>query len=79
VSPKLPRVTAADALRALSRDDWYVARRSASSHQILRHPVKPGRTTIAMHAGEIVKAKTLAQILKDTGLTADEFIALLRG
>jgi predicted RNA binding protein YcfA (HicA-like mRNA interferase family) len=77
VSPKLPRVIAAAVLRALERDGWFVARKTPSSHLIMRHPKKPGRTSVAMHAGEIVKPKTLAQILDDTGLTVEEFIELL--
>jgi hypothetical protein len=41
------------------------------------HATKSGRVTIAHHAGRIIKAKTLSQILQQAGLTVDQFRALL--
>jgi len=76
MSPKLPRITASDVLRALLRDGWFKARQSGS-HVILRHPTKPGRVTVPVHQGEIIAPKTLAHILKDASLSVEEFIALL--
>lgn len=74
--PRLPRVTAAEALRALRRDGWYIDRQSGS-HAILMHPAKGGRVTIARHAGAVVKPKTLASILEQASLTVEEFQELL--
>jgi predicted RNA binding protein YcfA (HicA-like mRNA interferase family) len=76
---RLPRITAAELVRVLERDGWFVARRTASSHLILRHPTKAGRATVAMHPGETVKPKTLAQTLRDASLTVDQLVELLRG
>ena len=47
---RLPRVTAAEALRAVQRDGWRIARQ-VGSHAHLAHTVKPGVVTIALHAG----------------------------
>jgi len=72
---KLPRVTARDALRALQADGWTVVR-VAGSHTHLRHPTKPGICTVAMHAGTIPLG-TLRSIIRQAGLTVDQFRALL--
>jgi predicted RNA binding protein YcfA (HicA-like mRNA interferase family) len=37
------------------------------------------RTTGPFHSGEILHPKTLTAILRDVGLTADEFALKLRG
>jgi len=39
--------------------------------------VKPGIVTIAFHAGETVKPKTLRSIIDDAGLSIEEFRRLL--
>jgi predicted RNA binding protein YcfA (HicA-like mRNA interferase family) len=74
--PKLPRVTAREAERAIVRDGWYDAGGSGS-HRQYRHPTKGGRVTIARHAGTILKPKVIASIIAQAGLTVDEFRALL--
>ncbi len=69
-------MTADEVLRALARDGWVVDRQ-VGSHRILSHPAKLGRPNIAYHAGQIIPQKTLRSILKDAGLTLDEFRTLL--
>jgi predicted RNA binding protein YcfA (HicA-like mRNA interferase family) len=76
MSQRVPRITAADLLRALRRDGWTV-RRQVGSHAQLIHPTKPGRVTVPVHAGAILKPKTLATALAQAGLTVDELRALL--
>jgi predicted RNA binding protein YcfA (HicA-like mRNA interferase family) len=77
VSPKLPRVTAAEVLRALGRVGWYVDHQKGS-HVYLRHADRPGmRVTVADHVGETIAPKTLQSILEQAGLTADELRRLL--
>ncbi len=76
MSPKLPRVTAAEVLRALYRDGWYESSQSGS-HLKLRHPKKRGHVVVARHSGQVIKPKTLGSILEQAGLTADELQALL--
>ena len=77
MSPKQPRITAADLLRALKRDGWQEFR-SSGSHVNLKHAKKPGRVTVAAgHLGIIIKPKTLATVLAQAGLTVDELRNLL--
>ncbi|MEX2598519.1 MAG: type II toxin-antitoxin system HicA family toxin [Dehalococcoidia bacterium] len=77
MAERLPRVTAGEALRALERDGWTIVRQSGTSHAILRHPRKRGRTVIPRHARAILKPGILAAILEDVGLTVREFRELL--
>ena len=73
---KLPRVNAAQVLRALARDGWYESRQSGS-HKILRHATKPGIVVVAYHVGDILRPKTLQSIIEDAGLTVEQFGRLL--
>jgi predicted RNA binding protein YcfA (HicA-like mRNA interferase family) len=76
MSPKLPRITSAQLRRALKRDGWEIVRQSGS-HAILKHPKKPGRVTLPIHATVAMKMKTLATILEQAELTVDELQELL--
>ena len=71
----LPVVTCEEARRALEKDGWYVAR--IGKHVVMRHPTKPGRPLIPNHPSQTIKRGTLRNILRDAGLTADEFRSLL--
>jgi predicted RNA binding protein YcfA (HicA-like mRNA interferase family) len=74
--PRSPRITAADALRALHRTGWRTERQRGS-HVLLRHPERPGRVVVPIHAGRILKPKTLASILDQAGMSVDELSRLL--
>jgi predicted RNA binding protein YcfA (HicA-like mRNA interferase family) len=74
--PRLPRVTAREAERAILKDGWYAVGGSGS-HRQFRHPRKGGRVTIAMHTSVILKPKAIASIIAQAGLTVDQFLALL--
>jgi predicted RNA binding protein YcfA (HicA-like mRNA interferase family) len=50
---------------------------STGSHHHYRHPSKPGKVTIAHHASQIISPKSTASIIKQAGLTVDQFRALL--
>ena len=76
MTPRAPRITGAQAVSALTREGWQVARQ-AGSHVHLKHPLKSARVTVPVHAGEILKPKTLASILEQAGLTVEEFRKLL--
>jgi len=76
MSPRLPRITGRDMLRALKRDGWY-EHTQVGSHIQLKHPTKPGRVTIPIHRGETLQAFLVASILKQSGLTAEELQNLL--
>jgi predicted RNA binding protein YcfA (HicA-like mRNA interferase family) len=73
---RLPRVTADQTLRALRRAGWEVAR-TRGSHFQLAHAHRPGRVTVAVDAGAILKPKTLLAVLDQAGLSVEEFRELL--
>ena len=74
--PRLPRVTAREAERAIMRDGWNLDE-AVGSHRQYRHSSKSGYVTIAFHAGRIIDPKTLKSIIRQAGLTVDQFRALL--
>ena len=76
MSPKLPRVTAFELLRAPKRDGWQ-QERQRGSHLILKHPTKSGRVTISMHSAGTVRLKTLESVMEQAVLTADDLRELL--
>ena len=75
MSPKLPRVTAADVIRALERTGFTLSRQSGS-HKIFKN-AHGRRVTVSYHAGTILHPKILKTILRDADLTVDHFLELL--
>ena len=76
MSPRLPRITAAQLLAALRRDGWEPIRHTGG-HVQLCHPTKSGRVTVAMHAARVINPKTLLSALRQAGLTIDQLRELL--
>ena len=76
MSPKLPRITTAELLRALKRDGWQPARQSGS-HMTMKHPTKKGCVIVPIHAIVTLKPGTLTTILKQAGLTLEDLHRLL--
>ena len=72
MSERLPRVTAAEALRALERAGFVLARQSGS-HRILKNAAGR-RVTVPLHSGSILHPKS---ILRDAGLSVAAFQELL--
>ena len=74
---KLPDANGARVVRALKRAGFVVVRVSGSHHRLV-HANDPTRaTTVAVHGTKSLKSGTMRNILKQTGLTADELAALL--
>ena len=73
---KLPRITAADLLRALKRDGWYEVDQEGS-HVQLKHPTNPGKVTVGVHSSKTIPPHNLTSVLKQTGISADELRKLL--
>ncbi|TAK36866.1 MAG: addiction module toxin, HicA family [Chloroflexota bacterium] len=76
MSLRLPRITAKELLAALHHDGW-TSYRQRGSHLTLVHSAKPGAVVLPLHAGRIIKPKTLQTILDQAGLSADELRKLL--
>lgn len=76
MSPRLPRITAHELLRALHRAGWYDSKQEGS-HLTLRHPDRPSRLVVPVHVGAILKPGLLKGILDDAGMTAEELRNLL--
>lgn len=77
MSERLPRVSHREVRKVLAKIG-YVEVRQRGSHLRLRHP-DPARgrpVTVPLH--DIIKPGLLRRILRDAGLTPDEFRALLR-
>lgn len=76
MSEKLPRVTAADAIKVLEKVGFFFSRQSGS-HKIYKN--KEGkRTTVPYHSGKILHPRILASILRDADLTVEKFRELLK-
>ncbi len=75
MTPKLPRVTAAEAIRALERAGFALSRQSGS-HRIYKNAAGR-RVTVPYHAGPVLHPKVLRSILRDADLTSDQFRALM--
>lgn len=58
MSPRLPRITAVDLLRALRRAGWEIVRQRGS-YARLTHATKQGRVTIPRHTGDIIEPTVL--------------------
>jgi predicted RNA binding protein YcfA (HicA-like mRNA interferase family) len=77
MSPSLPAVNARQVLAALRRAG-FVVDRIAGSHHVLVHPSGARRTvTVPFHGARSFKLGTLRNIIRQSGLTVDEFRELL--
>ena len=72
--PKLPRVSGAEAQRALERLGFHKVRQSGS-HVIMKRESKG--CVLPMHSE--LKTGTLAGVLRQAEVSAEEFILALRG
>jgi len=60
-----------DVLRALEEDGWYLVA-TEGSHRQFKHPVKPGRVTVAGKPGDDLAPGTLNSIYKQAKLKGDD-------
>lgn len=71
--PRLPRITGDQALRVLVRAGWKPVRQRGS-HVVLCHRAHLGRVVVPLHAGLVLKPKTLASILDQAGMRANKLL-----
>ena len=74
MSPKLPVVSGAQLIKAFGKIGYYI-RSQQGSHVHLRHPIHPP-LTIPNHR-EIARG-TLRAIIRQAGLSLDDFVNLLK-
>lgn len=60
-------MTSRELLKILHNDGWYDVDQQGS-HLQLKHPAKPGKVTVPIHAGKDIAPGTLSKILKQAGL-----------
>lgn len=77
MSPRVPRVTGAELVRALQRAGFQLVRIKGSHHH-LKRPGSP-LVTVPVHPGQVIYPRLLATILYQAGLTVEELRVLLRG
>lgn len=76
MTERLPSVRPKDAIRALQRADFFIARTSGS-HCRLIHRIDPTRkVTVPVHNKDL-KRGTMRAIIAQAGLTVADFIKLL--
>jgi predicted RNA binding protein YcfA (HicA-like mRNA interferase family) len=76
MNPKLPRITSKEVIRALKRAG-FVEWRQRGSHLHLKRLSDNTRVTIPVHRGRTIPPGTLRGIIRDAGLTVQEFVDLL--
>jgi predicted RNA binding protein YcfA (HicA-like mRNA interferase family) len=77
VNARLPSLGGRRAIRALERAG-FVIRRTHGSHYILSHPDDPARAvTVPVHGNRDLKPGTLRSIVRQAGLSVEEFLELL--
>lgn len=75
--PKLPLATGSEIVKTLRRAG-FVFRNQVGSHVILKHPETQATVSVPVHSGRDVPPGTLRRILRDAGLTIQEFQQLLK-
>ena len=60
-----------DAIRLIERDGWFLVA-TRGSHRQYKHPIKPGRVTIAGKLSDDISPGTGNSILKQAGLKEQE-------
>lgn len=75
MTDRLPRVSAADAVRVPEKAGFYLVRQSGS-HKIFKN-AEGKRATIPFHSGKELHPKILKSILRDADLTVEEFLDLM--
>ncbi len=73
---RLPRVTGRQVLKALERGK-YVQTHIRGSHHYFRKQGIAGLVVVPVHGGHDLPAGTLRSILRQAGLTVEEFTELL--
>ena len=74
---KIPALTSREVIRGLKNAGFEFDRQAKGSHEIWYNPANKRSTTIPNHPGVEVPKGTIKAILKQAGLSLDEFLQLL--
>ncbi len=72
---RLPAVTPQEVIRALTRAGFFF-HHATGSHHAYKHPTRPGQVVVPFHRRDL-KRGTLLSILKQAGLSRQQFLELL--
>ncbi len=77
MAARLPACSGRQIIRALKAAEFSLSR-VKGSHHVMRHQGPPVRiVTVPVHGAKALKRATLVSIIKQSGLTVEEFMALL--
>ncbi|MGH8337335.1 MAG: type II toxin-antitoxin system HicA family toxin [Gammaproteobacteria bacterium] len=71
---RLPSLGSTDVIRALQRGGFEVVRSSGSHHRLVHHTDPARATTVPVHKGRDLSRSLLHAIIKQSGLTVEEFL-----
>jgi predicted RNA binding protein YcfA (HicA-like mRNA interferase family) len=74
---ELPSVDGRTAIRAFERAGFVLVRVAKSSHHILKRDGHPYLLSVPVHGGKPLKPGLLRGLIRDAGLTVEEFVELL--
>lgn len=77
MTPRLPSATSDDVPRVARKLGFEFSRQASTSHAVYKRPSDNRRVVIHIHQGKTIKKKTLVAIIKDLGITGDEFRDLM--
>ena len=73
---RLPRITDKELIRVLAKQG-FTKHHQVGSHATFKNADGNRRVVVSIHTGQVIPPKTLKAILKDAGLTIEEFEAML--
>ncbi len=73
--PRFPTVSAREIIKVLEKSGFEF-HRSRGSHQIYIHREKRLRTVVPVHKGKDLGRGLTLKILKDAGITVEEFVKI---
>lgn len=74
MSIKIPQISGNDAISKLKKIGYYISRQRGSHARLVSDDSNRKKFTVPLH--KILKKGTLNQIIKDAGLTLQEFLNL---
>ncbi len=71
---RLPPMKAREVITILRRAGWYIDH-ITGSHYIMRHPARTGVVPVPYHGNRDVKIGVLRSIIRQAGMTVEEFLS----